>query len=41
VRPPLLFAVGALVACSGDDDNGTGPGNSGWVRVVHLDVSQT
>jgi hypothetical protein len=33
----LLFAVGALVsACSDDDDNGTGPANSGRVRVVHL-----
>jgi hypothetical protein len=33
----LLFAVGALVsACSDDDDNGTGPENSGRVRVVHL-----
>ena len=33
----LLFAVGALVsACGDDDDNGTGPENSGRVRVVHL-----
>ena len=33
----LLFAIGALVsACGDDDNNGTGPENSGRVRVVHL-----
>ena len=32
----LLLAVGALVSACGDDDNGTGPENSGRLRIVHL-----